>query len=362
MLGRRSNSWNSFLRWWVSSFFPITCCLVWCSVDATNSSLRCSSFNGQGTSFELEGVRFTHDQALPRQLPYEVECFRLPGGEQVCLPSWIITASGKSGSSALWNFLCQDPTHHCKRKELHYKGQPLLPYMRQMLGQSARKASGNMNYDLGQELESFILHSTCVKFLVLLRNPVDWVYAAWHFWCNKLDGKNCSHTAWVSKTEGAMKRTPENFHSIVTRYCMSAGPNQSKPVERWGNSSCPLRWPWAQWRTALKLKSYLTEKVLVLRTENLHEHPARIMRQVYRFLELPLSGFQRKVENFQVSYNTGLVNGAKKNSSHDQALGASYQPMLPETRVILKKLLMHDEKLKYFVEHLGIQYVAQDIF
>ena len=36
--------------------------------------------------------------------------------------------------------------------------------------------------------------------------------------------------------------------------------------------------------------------------------------------------------------------------------------MLPETRVLLKKLLMHDETLKYFVEHLGIQYVAQDIF
>jgi len=111
----------------------------------------------------------------------------------------------------------------------------------------------------------------------------------------------------------------------------------------------------------VKLQKYIPARVLVLRSENLHRYPLRTMRQAYDFLQLPLAGFKKNKDNFNRSYNTGLLNGIEKSTSHDQALGASYEPMLSKSRKLLRNLVFFDEKFPFFVKATRTQPVEEDM-
>ena len=335
--------------------------------------LRCKSL-GNASSFFVGDKEYSHNMALVRNHSWEVECFRPVSDHHAqkvlsdgfCLPSWIIIGAGKSGTSALWQFLCGDrETHACKNKEFHFQTDSIRAL--KSMGNTPGTASGNSCLFLPFDLRSYLLESTCVKFIYILRNPIDWVYAAWHFWClPKFDGPNCVGAGRVARIEKeAMPRTPENFQKVLEDYCVPTAAEQEQEKlsgrlkkTRFTSMRCPLSWPWTMWNDAIEFKSKLgTDRFIVLRTEDLHEYPEVTMFHLYKFLGIPrraVFGDQEFEGRYRQAWNVGARPGIGNLSSAESALGESYLPMLPESTRLLVHLIDYHEMMNPLLQELSL--------
>lgn len=260
-----------------------------------------------------------------------IQCFS-SDDDRICLPSWIIAAGAKSGSSALWQYLCDNVGSQCSEKEIHYKkGSPLLPYIQRVMGQNESFGSGNM--DILEPLNDFIIRHSNAKFIMLLRNPIDWAYAAWHFWCNPLfDGHDC--TGWASKATNKTSRTPQSFENLLERYCQ----NQQKCFAD----------PWRVWNRAEVIMNQLTEgRWIVIRSEELAVNIPSTLDRLWIFLGLPNK--LRHPDIVHKAFNTGSKNGVNNYESSQMALGKSYEPMTSKSREILCNVSAYWSRLSYFV-------------
>lgn len=274
-----------------------------------------------------------------------VDCFASKDN-QFCLPSWIIAASAKSGSSALWQYLCDNVGSKCSEKEIHYSGQPVVSYIKNNMGQDPNFGSGNMLPERAMPfLNDFITRNSNTKFIVLLPNPIDWVYAVWHFWCNPLfDGHDC--TSWTSRAENKTARTPENFEMLLEKYCV-------------GKDEC-FASGWQNWETAEGfLESIPNHRLLIIRSEKLAEDTPGTLRELWEFLGLPSR--LRHPDIVNKAFNTGRSNGIQSHEEITNALGKSYAPMSQRSRDILCNVTDYWTRLSYFVNKYQIQIHPVDL-
>ena len=319
---------------------------------SSNTSKSCVS-TFEPSAFTLAGATLNHSIALPRLMAYEPECFRVQHHNATyCLPSWIILGAPKSATSALWNFLCQDTlSHRCgQKKELHFTDviKPRKSLEELLAQTNTGYANGFALLHVPNDIKEFLLSSSCVKFLFLLRNPIMWVYSAWHFWCNPLlDGPSCTQGEWAIKfDQNGTSRTPQSFHEFLLTYCvpteaeLSTNPMTLVPTT-WASPRCPLNWPWGLWEKAKMYRSRLGQNLLLLRTEELQESPSQTMATVYNFLSLPEEGLLAQKDRYEQAYNVGSDPGVAVAKSLQKALGHSYQSMLPESIKLLCRLIRY---------------------
>ena len=139
------------------------------------------------------------------------------------------------------------------------------------MGQNESFGSGNMG--ILPPLQDFIVSQSDIKLIALLRNPVDWAYAAWHFWCHPLfDGHDC--TGWASMATNKTDRTPENFETLLKLHCV-------------GKVECFAK-GWGNWDTAARhLDGPQASRVVIIRSENLADDVGGTLERLWDFLGMP---------------------------------------------------------------------------
>ncbi|KAI8110011.1 hypothetical protein M9434_001287 [Picochlorum sp. BPE23] len=272
-----------------------------------------------------------------------VDCFASLD-DRFCLPSWIIVSGAKSGSSALWQYLCDNVGSKCADKEIHYHDQPLIPFIKTHMGQNESFGSGNMG--MLPPLQDFIVKHSNTKFIALIRNPIEWAYAAWHFWCNPLfDGHDC--TDWASNAENKTERTPENFERLLESYCVR-------------NDKCFLH-GWSNWDRALNFAESLpASRLIIIRSESLADDVSGTLEKLWDFL-----GLENKLRHPDIvvkAFNTGRSNGIANSENVHLALGKSYPPMTARSRAIICHVLDYWNSLSYFVNKYQIQLHKLDLY
>lgn len=166
-------------------------------------------------------------------------------------------------------------------------------------------------FEMNSEMAPFLLGSSCIKFFYLLRNPIDLVYAAWHYWCIPSLDRDCRRGGWVASLGAkAFPRTPENFHSILLSHCIPTADEIKEdlltPIHQkkgFSAQGCPLRWPWSAWSEAEKYLQQLSrDRLMIIQTEELAEHPKMVMKSVYQFLDLPQGKINSDAYNRQQKF------------------------------------------------------------
>jgi len=275
-----------------------------------------------------------------------VDCFASQD-DTFCLPSWIIVAGAKSGSSALWQYLCDNVGSNCAKKETHYRGEPLVPFIKNHIGQNESFGSGNMGLHKIPTLHDFILRNSNTKFIAVVRNPIDWAYTFWRFFCHPLfDGHDC--TGWASKAKNKTERTPENFEKLLERYCT-------------GQEDCFVKDNgWAVWTQATDFADSIpAHRLVIIRSENLGDDAPGTLEKLWDFLGLPNK--LRHPDIVKKSFNTGTNNGAHSSQNIHMALGKSYPPMTARSRAILCDVSEYWTRLSYFVNKYQIQMHQVDL-
>jgi len=214
------------------------------------------------------------------------------------------------------------------------------------MGQNESFGSGNMF--MPAPLSDFLLRNSRTKFIVLLRNPISWSYAAWHFWCNSLfDGPRCKPGIWASQLKGAVARTPENFEMLLEKHCS-------------GKRTCFAQDGWKIWNDAEGFLSSLSEdRLIIIRSEEMSENVSGTLERLWTFLGLPNQ--LRHPDIMRKAFNTGKRNGITNTQETTMALGKSYDPMTPRSRAILCKTLDYWSRLSYFVNKYQIKLHQEDL-
>lgn len=307
-----------------------------------NSSGECPQPADRNLTLLLEGNVY-------RRIPHHgthpvVDCYSsLSGDDRFCLPSWVIVAGAKSGSSSLWQYLCDNVASRCSLKEMHYNGEPIVPFIKKKMGQNPSFGSGNMGFL--PPLQDFMERVSDTKFIILLRNPIDWAYAAWHFWCSKLfDGEECFPGAWASKVKGSVARTPKNFEKLLKKYCSA--------------EKCFAK-GWSVWDQAEKILDRVPgHRVIVVRSEDLAENMGDTLGLLWDFLELPHD--LRHPDIVTKAFNTGKKNGVENSQTLEMSLGNSYEPMTQTSSDLLCNSTDYWSRLSYFVNKYQIKVHERD--
>lgn len=301
--------------------------------------------NHNNATLLIDGKVYTSLNQPSGKETFAVQCFA-SHDDRFCLPSWIIVAGGKSGSSSLWQYLCDNIASQCSTKEIHYHGGPLVPFIQQTMGQNESFGSGNMG--MLEPLKDFLLRNSNTKFITLLRNPIDWSYAAWHFWCNPLfDGPGCTEGMWATRLQSAIPRTPENFERLLENHCAD-------------KSNCFVNSSWRNWFAAGNfLDSVSEDRFLVVRSEELAENVSGVLERLWRFLGLPNQ--LRHPDIVEKAFNTGKMNGVDNGDEIKKALGMSYEPMTVKSRAILCQVIDYWSRLSYFVNKYQIKLHQADL-
>ena len=245
------------------------------------------------------------------------------GDSFVCLPKFLIVASAKSGSSALHYYLEQHPAVRHTGKEVHMSPDEAIarrftfpqPVCTQLMGVMWNPPKWVIN--LAKPLA-----------FVLLRRPDDWIYAAYHFWCNEMLDCACRPGEWVDETKHY--RSPAHFHWVLTKLC------NNDPC----SNACPLQCKRVMNDLSNAISLFGREHVHVIFTEELHSSTQAIMRDA--FLALGLDPTEVDASVFDVAVNVGSFKGAYKTVNKSLALGRSYEDMLPQSRRAIRESLHFD--------------------
>ena len=171
-----------------------------------------------------------------------------------------------------------------------------------------------------------------LKGISVYRKPDEWVYSAFNFWCLPGYDKGCRmRYGWTTKEH---KRSPQIFHEILT----------SPECENLFSPRCILMKP-------RYVESYLwyenilgRDNMIVLSTEELYHDGFQVMSEVFTRLGLEPFG---NSSTYMEAINVNAKKGAESLAPYAEGLGKTVQPMLPESRRILReKIQFHHLKLK----------------
>jgi Sulfotransferase domain len=188
------------------------------------------------------------------------------------------------------------------------------------------------------------------KLILLLRDPADWLWAAFNFWQNNKhhDAIQLEKTDWAKPQHHY--RSPELFHEMLLagdRYLPTV-----ELMERFRNDVATLRS-----KLVAAARKAAPASVLVLKTEDMT--PDRIVQSGFLekladFVGVELAGFNETTfGSFSNCGNSrGTESHCKKSSSAYTIAGG--RSMLPESRELV--YLYFAEECKYWQQNFGLIY------
>jgi hypothetical protein len=194
------------------------------------------------------------------------------------------------------------------------------------------------------------------KFILILRDPVDWAWAAWNFWTHDSLDKPSLESEADNRTDlppsrwtvvGEHYRSPELFHEMV-----------ASGLTTWNGARIVRQ----RQTTIMWIKKLIgmvgRENVLLLRNEDMMPdrvaQPGGLLDQVSAFTGLDRSLFPEHVYNRITNCNNrkGTFSQCDRKSSAYEIAG--YRDMLPETRPLL--YLQYWEECKMWSRDYGVDY------
>jgi hypothetical protein len=260
--------------------------------------------------------------------------YRIATSSLRLLPDFIIIGTARSGTTSLYNYLVEHPdVAPALRKEVHYfdnnyqrgpawyRGQfPTLSfksYTRTVRKRAMLTGEASPYYIFhpyaAQRIAAFLPQ---VKLIVLLRNPVERAFShyCWEVgWGNE---KLSFEEAIACEDEriqiGADKLvTGSSFHHQHFSYISRS--KYAQQLEHW-------------------FIFFPREQFLILKSEDMYQHPAAIFQQTLDFLQLPAYNCESDTKEFK-QYNRQRL--------------ATPAPMLPETRKRLVELFEPENERLY---------------
>lgn len=186
-----------------------------------------------------------------------------------------------------------------------------------------------------------------LRFIVLIRDPADWLWASWNFWIDTaMDEKAPKVNDWADPS--LHYRSPELFHEILM-----AGDR----LASWGRLSSFRSWTINLPR--ILIAAFGRKNVLFARNEDML--PANILRKggfldrLSNFTSLDLAGFAEEATNTIHNCNDHKGNGVMCGTTTNSAYAiAGNRAMLPETRKLA--YLHFAAECKIWSEEFGIEY------
>jgi len=181
---------------------------------------------------------------------------------------------------------------------------------------------------------------------VMTRDYTDMLWGAYNFWCKpEYDGNTCStSTYWTNPA--VHKRSPGVFHEIV-----QADKNHTPGVVHpfW----YPMERPCVNARsyysgvyTHLREHTLHDKSVILVASEELDEYPLQVAQRIAKIINYDIAGMD--LTGFsKVRVNTQEHKGANSFIIKDKHLPgryniSHYQPLLPESRVMIDKCWYED--------------------
>jgi Sulfotransferase domain len=187
------------------------------------------------------------------------------------------------------------------------------------------------------------------KFLLLFRDPADWLWASWNFWIDKnLDDRPAVDHDWA--TVGIHYRSPELFHELILSEESTKSAAKRFRAMREQTVHVPRR----------LIHLLGKDRLLLLKSEDMKATNGRLtqfLADLAKFTGLSVSDFNATIAHGQTNCNaqkgyqnvcTGVGNsGAGYPITH-------YRPMLEETRKLI--YIQFWEECKIWNNEFGIVY------
>ena len=271
-----------------------------------------------------------------------------------CYPSIIITGWGKCSTSALFQLLYSFPNNIASMKNgtdivnkencpFSEKGQPSLVEFfesnpkRISLGKTL--ISGCISPPRNMKLIE-LLNNPNTFYILIVRDYLDFEWAAYNYWCNNACELNCNTTR---AKIGSHKRSPELFHQMVLNTISGKGDTcPSKTTD----SKCTRANSFFRKITEGLWTHIPVENFLLVTSEQLSDEPELVWYKIA--ISMGWSVQHPDMKSFaSVRYNTNSKKGVKSSISVAKYVPGVYQiskfqPVLPETRGLLSKCWIPD--------------------
>ncbi|MFP4220755.1 MAG: tetratricopeptide repeat protein [Phormidium sp.] len=189
-------------------------------------------------------------------------------------PNFIILGAQKAGTSSLYAYMTQHPQILPPlRKELEFWSWKFYHGLDWYLAQFPKLPTEG-TYQTGEACPNYFdfpdtpkrlaSHRPNIKFIILLRNPVNRAISHYHHWRKIHQEQDSLEVALQKNLQNLQPNSP--YESVPKNY-----------LER-GLYADPLR----RW-----FSYFPREQFLIVQSEVFYRHPEQILRQVYQFLGLP---------------------------------------------------------------------------
>jgi hypothetical protein len=186
------------------------------------------------------------------------------------------------------------------------------------------------------------------KFILLFRDPADWLWASWNFWIDKnLDDRPAVDHDWA--TLGVHYRSPELFHELI--------------LSRESTKSAAKRFRTMREQTVHTPRRLIhllgRERLLFLKSEDMRATNGRLpqfLETLGQFTGLSVSDFNTTVASGQTNCNAqkGFQNACAGVGTTSGYPITQYRPMLGETRKLI--YIQFWEECKIWNREFGVVY------
>jgi len=185
------------------------------------------------------------------------------------------------------------------------------------------------------------------RFIVLYRDPADWMWAVWNFWTHEDDTILNAPEMWAQKSNNY--RSPEKFHELFSAGTKSKHfPSRFNTFRAISVSHIRMLWRYAGKENVLLLKNEDMQPRLVNATGGFLDKLSNFTgldRSLYR------DEYVFRISNCSNNKGTQSNCGKKTSSAYDIA---GNREMLPKTRELI--YLFFWEECKIWAREFGIEY------
>lgn len=301
----------------------------------------------------------------------------------IAYPNIEIVAFPKAGTSQLYNILTNRPdstAFNPKNKEFCTNALPkpkqdhpqaLYDWHKQVYDNNIKRidqatSSRELSSSLQQQKKEIVSVNGCIsmedavlrhsylqltgdqqRFIVLYRDPADWMWAVWNFWTHEDDTILNAPEMWAQKSNNY--RSPEKFHELFSAGTKSKHfPSRFNTFRAISVSHIRMLWRYAGKENVLLLKNEDMQPRLVNATGGFLDKLSNFTgldRSLYR------DEYVFRISNCSNNKGTQSNCGKKTSSAYDIA---GNREMLPKTRELI--YLFFWEECKIWAREFGIEY------
>jgi len=224
-------------------------------------------------------------------------------------PDFLIIGTQKGGTTSLYAYLSKHPkflpsrldrTRFMKQKEVHFFNKNYHKGIEWYLNLFTKKTAPGQVVGEASPLYIFdaktprrvYKHFPNLKFILLLRNPVDRAFSAHRMYSKNRKRETRTFDEAVTEELALIKnrKTPQAFRNILKKDLLLTRGIYLPQLKRW-------------------LRFFKKEQFLIIRSEDFFDDPAKTMAKVYAFLRLP----PHEIKDFPI-----FLEGNKNKQMSDQ--------------------------------------------